>query len=76
MMMKAISRRNIFGEFNIVRYNPFSPEQGEETDRLDDIKKQISEYMPCKIIPRLDSRTKASCGMFVDSTTVYDPTIP
>ena len=65
MMMNAIRRRNIVGEFNIVRYNPFSPEQGCETDRLDDIKIQISEYMPCKIIPRVGQDVYASCGTFI-----------
>lgn len=63
-MMEAIKYRNIVGEFNIVRYNPFSPKQGEESDRLDQILNTINEYMPCKIITKVGPDIHASCGQF------------
>jgi adenine C2-methylase RlmN of 23S rRNA A2503 and tRNA A37 len=52
-------------EFNIVRYNPHSPEQGEESPRIVEILAQIQEYMSAKIIPKVGFDIKASCGMFV-----------
>ena len=70
MMMRAIKVRGIFGEFNIVRYNPYSPEYGEETSdtQLNRIAGLIREYMPVKFIPRVDPKTYGSCGMFVEKT--------
>jgi adenine C2-methylase RlmN of 23S rRNA A2503 and tRNA A37 len=52
-------------EFNIVRYNPHSPEQGEESPRIVEILAQIQECMAAKIIPKVGFDIKASCGMFV-----------
>lgn len=57
-------------DFNIVRYNPFSPEQGQETseDVLEDLVREIRYLMPdsiVKVIPRVGFDVNASCGMFV-----------
>ncbi len=64
-MIRAIEKRKIRAEFNIVRYNPFDSSQGEETNRLDAIQELISSRMPCKIIPRVGRDVHASCGTFV-----------
>lgn len=64
-MCEAIVSRCIRGEFNIVRYNPFSVEQGVESNNLDTIVTVISEYMPCKIISRVGQDIAASCGTFI-----------
>lgn len=63
--MHAIARKNIMGEFNIVRYNPFSEDQGQESEHLGSIKNIIKEFMPVKIITRVGSDVHASCGQFV-----------
>ena len=64
-MMNQIWRYGIRGEFNIVRYNPLTSEQGAESANLESIQEVISEYMPCKMIPRVGSEVYASCGQFV-----------
>lgn len=64
-MMALIKNHGIHGEFNIVRYNPFGPDQGQESPYIDSIAGIISEYMPCKIIPRVGQDVHASCGTFV-----------
>lgn len=66
-MCDAIRSRTIRGEFNIVRYNPFSSEQGSESTNLDAIATVISEYMPCKIISRVGTDVAATCGTFIQS---------
>lgn len=65
-MAYEIHRRGIRGEFNIVRYNPLTAEQGTETSNLEAICEVISEYMPCKVIPRVGTEVYASCGQFVE----------
>lgn len=52
-------------EFNIVRYNPHSPDQGDESPRIAEILAQLQECMPAKIIPRVGPDVQASCGMFI-----------
>jgi len=66
-MMEAIQKNKIVGEFNIVRYNPFSSEQGIESEKLTGIQQIISQYMPCKIITRVGEDCYSSCGQFVES---------
>lgn len=63
-MMSRITEFGIRGEFNIVRYNPYSKEQGEESPLIDEIYDQISDFMPCKIISRVGPDNFASCGQF------------
>lgn len=63
-MMKAIKSRGIVGQFNIVRYNPFSAEQGIESERLSEIESTIKQFMPCKIITKVGPDNYASCGQF------------
>jgi len=67
-MMQRIKSYKIQGEFNIVRYNPYSSEQGVESNRLALIEKHIANYMPVKTIPRVGFDAKASCGMFVQNS--------
>lgn len=64
-MMSVIRSHSIRAEFNVVRYNPFSPQQGRETTRLTRIQQLISRHMPCKIITRVGEDVAASCGTFV-----------
>jgi adenine C2-methylase RlmN of 23S rRNA A2503 and tRNA A37 len=64
-IMTAVAKRGLRAEFNIVRYNPFSAEQGTETPHLDAIHSLISQHMPCKIITRVGTDVQASCGTFV-----------
>jgi 23S rRNA (adenine2503-C2)-methyltransferase len=64
-MCDAVIRRGIKAEFNIVRYNPYSPNQGQESPNLDAIYSVIAEHMPCKLISRVGVDCKASCGQFV-----------
>lgn len=56
-------------EFNLVRYNPFSPEQGEEADEST-IKSMLhyigQRVLSAKMIQRVGFDVKASCGMFVE----------
>jgi adenine C2-methylase RlmN of 23S rRNA A2503 and tRNA A37 len=69
-MMTMILKHGIRGEFNIVRYNPFSGEQGEESPYIDSIAGLISSYLPCKVIPRVGEDVYASCGTFVGEERV------
>jgi 23S rRNA (adenine2503-C2)-methyltransferase len=54
---------------NIVRYNPFSPEQGKESEfdviqrNVWILKKQFG--LTVKIVPRVGVDVNASCGMFI-----------
>ena len=64
-MMDAINSRGLRAEYNIVRYNPYSVDQGAESAHLDAIHACISEHMPCKIISRVGTDVNASCGTFV-----------
>lgn len=69
MMEKICGEYDIRGSFNIVRYNPYSPEQGKEHSikSLEQITKIIEDYgMKCNIVTRVGEDVKASCGMFVN----------
>lgn len=69
-MLDAIEKHKLVCEFNLVRYNPFSPEQGEETDEntLSAIFNMIKARFQgrARIIQRVGFDVKASCGMFVE----------
>lgn len=68
-MCDRINERNLKCEFNLVRYNPFSPEQGEESD-MEIIKRNLNwiEHElngKVQMIPRVGPDVFASCGLFV-----------
>lgn len=75
-MVELLDTFGLKYEFNLVRYNPFSPEQGEETDEetIWDLLEIIEHSTDGKvqIIQRVGFDVKASCGMFVDKAVV-DP---
>lgn len=70
-MCATIKENNLDVEFNLVRYNPASIEQGEESSmqvinsNMNYIKDNISGTV--KIIPRVGYDVRGSCGMFVDA---------
>jgi len=64
-IMDSISFHNIQARFNIVRYNPYSELEGEESPWIDNIASLISKYMPVQVVTRVGEDVKASCGMFV-----------
>lgn len=61
-------KHHIKARFNIVRYNPPPSLQGKskECDHLEELRTWIEDYMPCKVIPRVDPQVYASCGMFIN----------
>jgi len=65
-----LKKRKLLCEFNIVRYNPYSPIQGEESDEevIHDNMVLLKDTLQGKVqvIPRVGFDVKASCGMFVD----------
>ena len=67
----AIERHNLICEFNLVRYNAASPDQGVESseeviDRnLNLITDRFRFSTKVQMIPRVGFDVKASCGMFV-----------
>jgi adenine C2-methylase RlmN of 23S rRNA A2503 and tRNA A37 len=68
-LCEELNKHKLHVEFNLVRYNPASPEQGEESDEAT-IQRNVSllaEKLNGKvqIIPRVGFDVKASCGMFV-----------
>ena len=66
-----IEKHNLLCEFNLVRYNPASPDQGIESSEeiinrnIGIIKNRFSFNSKVQIIPRVGFDVKASCGMFV-----------
>jgi 23S rRNA (adenine2503-C2)-methyltransferase len=68
-MVHELDKRKLLCEFNLVRYNPFSPDQGEESSEevLNRNLVYLSENFKGKVqmIPRVGFDVKASCGMFV-----------
>lgn len=69
-MCRVLRDRKLRCEFNLVRYNPFSPEQGEESseETIADNLRTIETHLRGKVqmIPRVGFDVSASCGMFVD----------
>lgn len=65
----AVDRTQLHCEFNLVRYNPASPDQGVESSEevikrdIDILTARLSGKV--QIIPRVGFDVKASCGMFV-----------
>ncbi len=66
-MIDCIKARDLIIKWNIVRYNPFSPVEGEESPRLRGIERQLKLAFGAsniQIVSRLDKSTFAPCGMF------------
>jgi len=69
LMCDMLNTKNLLCEFNLVRYNPASKEQGEES--LEEVIKERIEYLKTRIkgkvqiIPRVGRDVFASCGLFV-----------
>lgn len=66
----VVAQHNLLCEFNLVRYNPASIEQGSESDE-DTINAYVSMLRErlsgaVKIVSRIGHDVKASCGMFVN----------
>lgn len=62
-------------KLNIVRYNPFSEQQGVEADEetIEQHFKLISSHMKqpgSRIVPRVGFDVSASCGLFVDKSVI------
>lgn len=67
-----VTKAGLRVDFNIVRYNPFSFEQGSEPpieiiERNARILKQAVPGASVKVISRVGFDVKASCGMFVEN---------
>jgi 23S rRNA (adenine2503-C2)-methyltransferase len=69
-IIKAIKKAGLRVDINFVRYNPFSPVQGEESpesvlfERAEQLRAGLADAR-VKLIPRVGFDVKASCGMFV-----------
>jgi adenine C2-methylase RlmN of 23S rRNA A2503 and tRNA A37 len=70
----TLEESGLICDYNLVHYNPFSLEQGEESDddtlsnNFQIIKNRLGDRG--KIIPRVGFDVKASCGMFVEKPHV------
>lgn len=67
-MIDALKRHELEFRFNLVRYNPYSSDQGRESLELEAIleKMKTIAQQSSRIVPRVGFDVKASCGMFVD----------
>lgn len=67
----ALEKHNLICEFNLVRYNPASSDQGVESSEevinqnINLIKERFKFDSKVQMIPRVGFDVKASCGMFV-----------
>lgn len=70
-IIQAVKDRGLKTRFNCVRYNPYSPAQGQEPDErtLAYLTAKLSRAFGderSRIVPRVGMDVKASCGMFLE----------
>jgi 23S rRNA (adenine2503-C2)-methyltransferase len=70
-IVRAVKDSGVRARFNVVRYNPFSQDQGEEADlqTIEDrfeLLKTVALVPGSKIVGRVGFDVSASCGMFVN----------
>lgn len=66
----AVCEAGLRCDFNLVRYNPFSADQGRESSQevIDRCAAQLAELVPkarVQVVGRVGYDVKASCGMFI-----------
>lgn len=65
-----VNKRGLICDFNLVRYNPYSPEYGKESspEVIERNLKFLREHLKgtAKVVSRVGFDVKASCGMFVE----------
>jgi adenine C2-methylase RlmN of 23S rRNA A2503 and tRNA A37 len=70
-IVDAVRDSGVKVRFNVVRYNPFSSDQGEESD-LETIEARFEQLKAVALVPgskivgRVGFDVQASCGMFVN----------
>lgn len=69
-ILDKVSEYELKPKFNLVRYNPFSEGQGQESDEevlnanFEKLKEALN-HPHSRIVPRVGFDVKASCGMFI-----------